>query len=82
MDTQSTIDNIRVKTALLESLNWDEELMESLFEYLDASFVNLTPIDVIIENVSMYYTSQAAIFLESLFEDAAIKNDELNPGFL
>ena len=56
--------------------------MESLFEYLDASFINLTPIDVIIENVSMYYTSQAAIFLESLFEDAAIKNAELNPGFL
>ena len=47
--------NLNVETELLEELDWDEELLSALGDYLISSFQNKTPIIEIRNSVEKIY---------------------------
>lgn len=63
--------NLKVKTELLESLGWDEQLLSQLEEYLNTEFNNFHVVhpDTIIENVKQHFGEETAKVLDDLFKD-------------
>ena len=67
--------DLNFRTALLESVDWNENQSASLLEYLCASFrdTSLTP-DNILEHVENEYGSKAHNFIKEMFLDVYIEN--------
>ena len=67
--------DLNFRTALLESVGWNENQSASLLEYLYQSFrdTSLTP-DNILEHVHNEYGSSAHNFIKEMFLDAYIEN--------
>lgn len=63
--------NLKVKTELLESLGWDEQLLSQLEEYLNTEFNNFHVVhpDTIIENVKQNFGEETSKVLNELFKD-------------
>lgn len=63
--------NLKVKTELLESLGWDEQLLSQLEEYLNTEFNNFHVVhpDTIIENVKQNFGEETSKVLSELFKD-------------
>jgi hypothetical protein len=47
--------NIRIETEILEALDWDEDALLSLNEYMEKSFQDAIPMKTIAENVKNTY---------------------------
>ena len=65
------INDIRFKTALLESLNWDEDQLQALYEYLGHAFNTdmLTHPEAIINDITKHFgESTGECFAEILKE--------------
>lgn len=74
MNYQSMIDDVRVKTELLESLEWDEELLDSLMTYLDHAFSHDTHIDDILYNITVYYSGRTSNIVKNVFDEVGKQN--------
>ena len=81
--SHSIIDDIRIRTELLESLDWDEELLDSLVLYISHGMTHMTHPNIMIENISMHYTPESANIISDLFDEVYGKLEEtINRGFL
>jgi hypothetical protein len=67
--------DLNFRTALLESLDWDENQLNSLLQYLqdNLDFVTQTPDDLLI-SIKNIYNVAAFNIIEKMFIDAYILN--------
>ena len=70
------INNLSRETALLESLDWDEEHLKSLYEYLDIHFNGdsiITP-DILLEEIKNHYGEACSKVLREMFIEVSLHN--------
>lgn len=70
------INNIAKETELLESLEWDYEILEELYEYLDLHFTGnsiITP-DIILQEIKQSFGVECEKVLRNLFVEVSIVN--------
>ena len=70
------INSISKETELLESLDWNEESLKSLYEYLDIHFAGdsiITP-DLLLEDIAKNYGDPCSKVLREMFVEVSITN--------
>lgn len=70
------INNLSKETALLESLNWNEDDLKSLYEYLEIHFNGdsiITP-DILLEDITKHYGEACSKVLREMFIEVSITN--------
>ena len=70
------INNLTRETELLESLDWNEEDLKSLYEYLDIHFNGdsiITP-DLLLKEIKVNYGEACAKILRGLFVEVSLLN--------
>ena len=74
--------DLNFQTALLESVDWDENRSASLLQYLQESLDGITVFpEEILENISIEYGEAAHVLIKKMFVDAYIENGLYNkPG--
>jgi len=75
-NTLHNILNLSKETELLESLDWDEDVLESLYEYLDIHFTGdsiITP-DILLEDIKKHYGEACSKVLREMFIEISLKN--------
>ena len=67
--------DLAFRTSLLESLDWDEEMLSSLIQDLEFMLKNNigSPEDIV-DNVKEKYTVSAALIIENMFKQEYILN--------
>ena len=73
---KTVINNLTKETQLLESLDWNEEHLKSLYEYLDIHFSGdsiITP-DVLLEDIKTHYGETCSKILREMFIEVSLKN--------
>jgi hypothetical protein len=70
------INNLSKETELLESLDWNEEHLKSLYEYLDIHFTGnsiITP-DLLLEEIKHVFGKSCSKVLREMFIEVSITN--------
>ena len=70
------INNLSKETELLESLDWNEDYLKSLYEYLDIHFTGdsiITP-DILLEDISKHYGEPCSKVLREMFFEVSLQN--------
>jgi len=70
------IGNLTKETELLESLEWNEDHLKSLYEYLDMHFNGdsiITP-DLLLEEIEKHYGSACSKVLREMFVEVSLYN--------
>ena len=70
------INNLAKETELLESLEWNEDHLKSLYEYLDIHFTGdsiITP-DLLLEDIKHHYGEPCSKVLREMFIEVSLKN--------
>ena len=70
------INDISKETELLESLDWNEEDLKSLYEYLDIHFNGdsiITP-DLLLEEIKKHYGEPCSKVLRKMFIEVSLHN--------
>lgn len=70
------INNLAKETELLESLDWDEEYLSSLYEYLEIHFSGdsiITP-DILLEDIKTHYGEACSKVLRKMFIEVSLHN--------
>ena len=73
---KALINNLYKETELLESLDWNEDDLNSLYEYLDIHFNGdsiITP-DLLLEEVKLNFGEACSKVLRELFIEVSITN--------
>ena len=76
MKYRKLINNLSKETELLESLDWNEEHLKSLYEYLDIHFEGdsiITP-DILLEEIKNYYGDACSQVLRKMFIEVSLSN--------
>ena len=76
IDHKVVINNLAKETELLESLEWDYEALDELYEYLDVHFSGdsiITP-DLILLEVKEKFGEECEKILRKLFVEVSITN--------
>jgi len=70
------INNISKETELLESLDWNEDHLKSLYEYLDIHFSgdSITTPDLLLEDIKIHYGEPCSKVLREMFIEVSIAN--------
>ena len=70
------INNLSKETELLEALDWNEDYLKSLYEYLDIHFSGdsiITP-DLLLEDIKTHYGEACSKVLRKMFIEVSIAN--------
>ena len=70
------INNLSKETELLESLDWNEEHLKSLYEYLEIHFDGnsiITP-DLLLEDIKQHYGEPCSKVLREMFIEVSLNN--------
>ena len=70
------INNLSKETELLESLDWNEEHLKSLYDYLDIHFNGdsiITP-DLLLKDIKEYYGEACSKVLREIFIEVSLHN--------
>tara|TARA_B100000674_G_C37823398_1_gene906946 strand:- start:233 stop:499 length:267 start_codon:yes stop_codon:yes gene_type:complete len=73
---RNLINNLSKETELLESLDWNEEHLKSLYEYLDIHFTGdsiITP-DVLLKDIKVHYGEACSKILREMFIEVSLSN--------
>ena len=73
---KALINNISKETELLESLDWNEDDLKSLYEYLDVHFTGdsiITP-DLLLEEIKSHSGEACSKVLREMFIEVSITN--------
>ena len=76
MKKTTLINNLSKETELLESLDWDEDHLKSLYEYLNIHFNGdsiITP-DLLLEDIKKHYGEPCSKVLREMFVDVSLTN--------
>ena len=75
-DYKILINNLSKETELLESLEWNEEDLKSLYDYLEIHFNGdsiITP-DLLLEEITKHYGKHCSKVLREMFIEVSILN--------
>ena len=70
------INNLSKETELLESLDWNEEHLKSLYDYLEIHFSGdsiITP-DLLLKDIKEHYGEPCSKVLREMFIDVSLQN--------
>ena len=73
----NSLNNLNYSTQLLESLSWDEEQLNALYEYLDMTFnadILVHP-DVIFKTIEEHFGSEAKNCFEKIFNEVMLTHN-------
>ena len=76
IDNKVVINNIAKETELLESLEWDYEVLDELYEYLNVHFSGdsiITP-DLMLQEIKEKFGEECEKVLRKLFVEVSITN--------
>ena len=70
------INNLSKETELLESLDWNEEHLKSLYEYLEIHFSgdSITTPDILLEDIKKHYGESCSKVLRKMFIEVSLQN--------
>jgi len=75
IDKFAVINNIRFNTALLESLEWDEDLLQAFLVYFnDAINSNIGP-EELLTDILLNYGQQTHDIIADLFKEESLEAD-------
>ncbi len=79
---KSLLLDLNFRTALLESVDWDETQSASLLQYLQDSLNGITSFpEEILENIRIEYGEASHVLIKKMFVDAYIENGlYIKPG--
>ena len=75
-DYKKLINSITKETQLLESLEWDEEILKNLYEYLDIHFSGdsiISP-DLLLKEVQDNFGEECAKVLRTMFLEVSLSH--------
>ena len=73
---KTLINNLSKETELLESLDWNEEHLKSLYSYLEIHFDGdsiITP-DLLLKDIKEHYGEPCSKVLREMFIEVSLKN--------
>ena len=76
IDIYSVIADIRFKTALLESLEWDEDLLETFLIYFDNEMRNGSNIERLLIEIKNSFNEKVLGVVIELFKEEASEVDK------
>lgn len=65
----STLEEIRFRTAILESLSWDESQLEALFLFLDTELSKNTNYKIIIDYIDDIFGKECCDIIIDIFKE-------------
>lgn len=68
----SILNDIRFRTELLESLGWDENQLNSLFEYLQLELSNDTKLNIIMSHIKDNYSNSVYKIIKNIFVEESL----------
>ena len=73
-ELKKVISNLSKETEILESLDWDEEKLVNLYEYLDIHFTGDSIIkpDILLQEIRMLYGEPCAMILREMFIEVSL----------
>ena len=79
IDIYNIIDDIRFRTSLLESLEWDEDLLETFLLYFDGEIKNGNNLEDFIVNIKEKFGETTFNIIVALIkEEASVLDEYLN----
>ena len=75
-ELKKIVNNLTKETELLESLDWNEDHLKSLYEYLDIHFNGdsiITP-DLLLEDIKEHYGEACSKVLREMFIEVSLHN--------
>ena len=82
MNLKNNLINLSYQTEILESLGWDENQLNTLYEYLDTVFNEdmLTHPDAVLKIIEDNFGYSCKIIIDRLFKEVAVINNLHMPG--
>ena len=76
MKKTNLINNLSKETELLESLDWNEEHLSSLYDYLDIHLNgdSIITLDILLEEIKKYYGESCSKVLRKMFIEVSLGN--------
>ena len=76
IDLYSVIADVRLKTALLESLEWDEDLLETFLIYFDNEMKRGSNIERLVTEIKDNFNENVLDVIIELFKEEACEIDK------
>ena len=78
MNYLDSFNNLNDKTAVLESLGWDENALDQLFSFIDLQKECFTPThpSILLDQISEFFGEETRIVLETIFNREMVKLQE------
>jgi hypothetical protein len=75
IDIFSIMNNLRFKTSLLESLEWDEDLLQTFLFYFDDKLKSSTDLQLLLCEIKECFGKQTHDIIVDLFKKEALNVD-------
>jgi len=76
IDIYSIIEDIRFRTSLLESLEWDEDLLETFLIYFDGELRNGNKLEDLLDDIKNNFGEATFNIITELIREEALTLDE------
>ena len=76
IDIYSTIEDIRFRTALLESLEWDDDLLKTFLIYFDCEIKNGNNVEDLLSDIKDNFGEATLKIIVELIKEEALAVDE------
>ena len=71
----SVIEDLRFRTSLLESLEWDEDLLQTFLFYFDDKLKSSTDLNLLLTEIEDFFGKNTHDIIVDLFKEEALKAD-------
>lgn len=75
IDIFSVIEDLRFRTSLLESLEWDEDLLQTFLFYFDDQLRKNADLNKLLTDIETHFGSETFKIIAELFKEEALELD-------
>ena len=75
IDIFSVIEDLRFRTSLLESLEWDEDLLQTFLFYFDDQLRKNADLNKLLTDIENHFGSETFKIIAELFKEEALELD-------
>ena len=76
LDIYSVIEDIRFRTSLLESLEWDEDLLKTFLIYFDGEIRNGNSVENLLKDIKNNFGDETLKIIIDIIKEEALTLDE------
>jgi hypothetical protein len=76
LDIYSIIEDIRFRTSLLESLEWDEDLLKTFLIYFDGEIRNGNSVENLLKDIKNNFGDETLKIIIDIIKEEALTLDE------